>query len=130
MAESRSALRTNVSWRAAILVAPGKIVPAKVINFSLGSIKLQCAHILRDGETYQMMMEVPSRHDASIRTQVICQAKCLYNTLSENEYRAGMKYFEVPAQHDALLQTWSAMPTIRESKKSEASPIPEFSDMV
>jgi hypothetical protein len=130
MAEARSTFRTNVSWRAAILVAPGQIVPAKVINFSLGSLKLQCAHILRDGETYQMMMEVPSRQDASIRTQVICKAKCLYNTLSENEYRAGMKYFEVPAQHDALLQTWGGMPSIRDLNKSKASPIPEFSDMV
>ena len=129
MSEARSAPRINVAWRGAILLAPGKIVPAKVISFSAGALKLQCAHILRDGETYQMMMEVPSKHDASVRTQVICKAKCLYSTLSENEYRAGMKYFEVPAQHEALLQAWGGMPVIKELSKTEG-PINEFPDMV
>jgi hypothetical protein len=130
MSESRSAPRTNVSWRAAILVAPGKIVPAKVTNFSVDALKLQCAHILRDGETYQMMMEVPNKHDASDRTQVICKAKCLYSTLSENEYRAGMKYFEVPAQHDALLHTWGGKPSFKELNKSVASANAATFDMV
>ncbi|MES2049804.1 MAG: hypothetical protein V4447_15490 [Pseudomonadota bacterium] len=133
MAEPRSAPRTNVSWRAAILVAPGQIVAAKVINLSVGSLKLQCPHILRDGETYQMMMEVPSKLDASVRTQVICKAKCLYSTLSDNEYRAGMKYFEVPSQHDALMHAWGGMPTHKDANKSAIVPnasIAEFSDMV
>lgn len=110
MAEARSAPRSNVVWRAAISFAPGKIVPAKVINFSLGGLKLQCARPLRDGETYQMMIEVPSHRDASSRTQVICKAKCMYSTLCDNEYHAGMKYFDVPAEHTALLQSWSGTP--------------------
>lgn len=121
MLDARSVVRTNVSWRAAILVAPGKIVAAKVINFSHGALKLQCAQLLRDGETYQMMMEVPSQHDASVRTQVICKATCLYSTLSENEYRSGMKYLDVPAQHEALLQSWGGTPKHKESNKSAAS---------
>ena len=130
MAEARSTPRTNVVWRAAISVAPGKIVPAKVINFSIGGLKLQCAHPLHNGEIYQMMMEVPSHRDASVRTQVICKAKCMYSTLCDNEYRAGMKYFEVPSQHAALLQSWGGFPTTKELHHSETSPIDESSNMV
>ncbi len=128
MSESRSAPRTNVSWRAAILVAPGKIVPAKIFNFSASGLKMQCAHPLQDGATYQMMMEVPKQGDASARTQVICKAKCLYSTLSENEYRAGMKYFEVPAQHQALLQSWGG--SAINVKPATAAPDECLSDMV
>ena len=130
MVEARATHRTNVAWRAAILISAGKIVPAKVINFSLGGLKLQCAHLLHDGEIYQMMMEVPSHRDASVRTQVVCKAKCLYSTLCDNEYRAGMKYFEVPSQHAALLQSWGGFPTTTELNHSETSPIDESSNMV
>lgn len=130
MVEARATHRTNVVWRAAILISAGKIVPAKVINFSLGGLKLQCAHLLRDGEIYQMMMEVPSHRDASVRTQVVCKAKCLYSTLSENEYRAGMKYFEVPSQHEALLQSWGGTPTVKIVNHSAAEPINDLPDMV
>jgi hypothetical protein len=126
MAEARAVPRTNVSWRAAISISAGKIVTAKVINFSIGGLKLQCVQPLRDGEIYQMMMEVPSERDASIRTQVICKAKCLYSTLCDNEYRAGMKYFDVPSQHAALLQSWGGTPV----NKSVAASITEISDMV
>ena len=111
MAEARAVKRTNVNWPAAVALAPGKIVPAKIINFSIGGLKLQCAHPLHDGETYQMMMQVPSPLDASVRTQVICKAKCMYCSLSDNEYLAGMKYFEVPNEHTQLLQSWSGSPS-------------------
>lgn len=130
MAESRSAPRTNVSWRAAIALAPGKIVPAKVINFSDGALKLQCAHHLRDGEIYQMMMQVPSHRDASVRTEVICKVKCLYSTLSGDEYHAGMKYFEVPSEHTQLLHSWSGLSTIGKAKQSATTPINDLANMV
>lgn len=104
---SRSNSLSNVSWRAAIQIAPGNIIPAKVIGFTHTGIQLQCASLLRDGQTYQMMMEVPDQRDASVRTQVTCKATCLYAILSGNEYRAGMKYFEVQPQHQALLNSWS-----------------------
>lgn len=106
MIDSRSSPRSNVSWRAAILVAPGNIVPAKVLNIAGAGIQLQCAHRLADGQVYQMMMEVPEPKDASQRTQVVCKASCNYTILSGSEYRAGMKLAEVPAQHQALLNNW------------------------
>ena len=106
MSDSRSNPRLSVSWRGAVLFAPGKIIPAKIINFSLGGIQLQCANLLRDGETYQMMMEVPDKRDASKRTQVVCKGKIMYALLSGNEYRAGIKYSGVAAEHHALLESW------------------------
>jgi hypothetical protein len=106
MSEYRSKPRSNVSWRAAILVSEGNIVAAKIVNFSGGGIQLQCPRLLKDGQTYQMMMEVPDQRDASLRTQVVCKATCLYALLSGDEYRAGMKYFEVPVQHRELLESW------------------------
>lgn len=130
MAESRAAPRTNVSWRAAIALLSGKIVPAKVVNFSGGALKLQCAHHLRDGEIYQMMMQVPSHSDASIRTEVICKVKCIYSTLSGNEYHAGMKYFEVPDQHTDLLHFWSGLSITARAQESIATPINELANMV
>jgi hypothetical protein len=130
MAEARSAPRTNVVWRAAIAVMPGKIVPAKIINFSQGGLKLQCLLPLRDGETYQMMMEVPSHRDASVRTQVICKAKCMYSTLCDDAYHAGMKYFDVPSEHTALLQSWNGKPHLAETRQSEPTPIHDSPDMV
>ncbi|WP_162061231.1 hypothetical protein [Undibacterium sp. KW1] len=99
-------MRTNVTWRGAIQVMPGKIVPAKIINFSGTGIQLQCSVALKEKTTYQMMMEVPSPGDASRRTQVVCKATCIYSILSGNEYRAGMKYFEVHEQHRELLAAW------------------------
>lgn len=130
MSEARSVPRINVTWRAAIALAPGNIVQAKVINFSAVGLKLQCAHRLRDGETYQMMMQVPSQGDASVRTQVVCKAKCMYSTLCDNEYLAGLKYFGVPSEHTALLQSWSAQPSIFEARQSVARPITDLPDMV
>ncbi len=106
MIESRSSPRSNVSWRAAILIAPGNIVPAKLMNIAGTGIQLQCAHRLIDGQVYQMMMEVPEPKDASQRTQVVCKATCNYTILSGSEYRAGMKLIEVPSQHQALLNSW------------------------
>jgi hypothetical protein len=106
MSEARLAVRAKVSWRAAILIGPGKIVPAKIIDFSRGGLKLQCGVPLKDGETYQIMMEVPKKLDASSRTKVTCKAKCIYSLLSGDDYCAGMKYFEVPSQFVSLLQNW------------------------
>jgi hypothetical protein len=118
MSEHRSVQRTNVSWRAAIQIAIGQIVPAKVINFSTGGLKLQCANLLKDGQTYQMMMEVPDPRDASLRTQVTCKATCSYSTLSDSVYRAGMKYFEIPAQHQALVDSWCGIVPAKVAKQT------------
>lgn len=107
MSGFRSNSLSNVSWRAAIQIAPGNIIAAKVIGFTHTGLQLQCASLLRDGQTYQMMMEVPDPRDASARTQVTCKATCQYAILSGNEYRAGMKYFEVHPQYQALLNSWS-----------------------
>ena len=104
----RAPLRLKVAWRAAIQIAVGKIVPAKVVNFSVAGIQLQTSVMLKEKQTYQMMMEVPSPNDASARTQVVCKATCLYTILSGSEYRAGMKYFDVPTEHAALLANWQA----------------------
>ncbi|HTD04125.1 hypothetical protein [Undibacterium sp.] len=112
MIDSRSSPRSNVSWRAAVLIAPGNIVPAKVLNIASAGIQLQCAHRLIDGQVYQMMMEVPEPRDASQRTQVVCKASCSYTILSGSEYRAGMKLMEVPPQHQPLLGNWGGRSAI------------------
>lgn len=106
MSDSRNTARANVTWRGAIQVLPGQIVPARIINFTSGSIQMQCSAVLKEKQTYQMMMEVPKPGDASQRTQVVCKATCVYSILSGNEYRAALKYFEVPVQHAALLAEW------------------------
>lgn len=106
MSEHRSFQRTNVSWPAAIQLAAGRIVPAKIINFSTNDLRLQCAVLLKDGQTYQMMIEVPDKDDASLRTKVTCKATCMYAILSDSAYQAGMRYFEVQAQHQALVDSW------------------------
>jgi hypothetical protein len=98
-----------VSWRAAIKLADG-IVPAKVVNIAGTGFQLQCASPLRDGQTYQMMMEVPEPKDASQRTQVVCKASCSYTILSGSEYRAGMRFVEVEPHHHNLLNNWGARP--------------------
>ncbi|MCH8621869.1 hypothetical protein [Undibacterium sp. TS12] len=106
MSDNRNTARSNVTWRGAIQVLPGQIVLAKIINFAAGGIQIQCSVVLKEKQTYQMMMEVPSPRDASQRTQVVCKATCIYTILSGSEYRAGMKYFDVPEQHMALLAEW------------------------
>ncbi|MBC3920246.1 hypothetical protein H8L32_22470 [Undibacterium sp. CY18W] len=106
MSESRTNPRSNVTWRGAIQVVPGKIVPAKIVNFSVSGIQMQCSALLKEKQTYQMMMEVPSPRDASQRTQVVCKATCIYSILSGSEYRAGMKYFDVPLEYIDLLSAW------------------------
>ncbi|MFZ3000181.1 MAG: hypothetical protein WA071_07615 [Undibacterium umbellatum] len=106
MNDPRAATRTNVTWRGAVQVTSGKIVPAKIINFSASGIQLQCTVALKEKQTYQMMMEVPSIGDASRRTQVVCKATCIYSILSGDEYRAGMKYFDVQEQYLKLLASW------------------------
>lgn len=103
--------RSNVSWRAAIKLAEG-IVPAKVVNIAGTGIQLQCASPLRDGQTYQMMMEVPEPKDASQRTQVVCKVSCSYTILSGSEYRAGMRFVELAPQHQSLLSNWGARPAV------------------
>ncbi|MFZ6687208.1 PilZ domain-containing protein [Undibacterium sp. SXout11W] len=106
MSDSRNSPRLSVAWRAAIQVAVGRIVPAKIINFSASGIQLQTSVMLKEKQVYQMMMEVPSHKDASSRTQVVCKATCLYTILSGNEYRAGMKCSDFPPQHRELLESW------------------------
>lgn len=106
MSDNRNSPRANVNWRAAILVAPGQIVPAKIVNFNATGIQLQCSVMLKEKQTYQMMMEVPQQRDASQRTQVVCKATCLYTILSGSEYRAGLRYFDIPLQHEALVGSW------------------------
>ena len=108
MSDSRHSPRSNVTWRAAIQVLPGKIVPAKIVSFTSSSMQMQTSVVLKENQTYQMMMEVPSTSDASQRTQVVCKATCTYTILSGNEYRAGLKYFDFAAQHQALLAEWYA----------------------
>jgi hypothetical protein len=106
MSDSRASSRLPVAWRAAIQVAPGRIVPAKVINFSASGIQMQCAVMLREKQSYQMMMEVPSQRDASSRTRVVFTATCVYTILSGGEYRSGMKCSDYPPEHRELLQSW------------------------
>lgn len=114
MSDSRSNPRSKVSWRAAILLAPGNIVAAKILDFTMAGVQLQCGHVLKEGQTYQMMMEVPSKRDASQRTQVVCKATVRYNILSGNEYRSGMKYFDFAPEHLLLLQSWAGAPVTME----------------
>jgi hypothetical protein len=44
---NRNTPRLPVSWRAAIQVVPGHIVPAKVVNFSATGIQLQTSVMLK-----------------------------------------------------------------------------------
>ena len=106
MSDSRNFPRLAVAWRAAIQVVPGRIVPAKVVNFSAAGIQLQAGIMLKEKETYQMMMEVPARNDASDRTQVVFKATCVYTILSGSEYRAGMKAVSYPPEQRDLLESW------------------------
>ncbi|MFZ6726749.1 PilZ domain-containing protein [Undibacterium sp. MH2W] len=106
MSDSRTSPRLAVAWRAAIQIAAGRIVPAKIINFSAAGIQIQTSVMLREKQTYPMMMEVPSHKDASARTQVVCKGTCQYTILSGNEYRAGMKCTDFPPQHRELLESW------------------------
>mgnify|MGYP003347099311 CR=1 FL=1 len=106
MNDSRASSRLPVAWRAAIQVAPGRIVPAKVINFSSSGIQMQCPVMLKEKQLYQMMMEVPTQRDASNRTRVVFSATCVYTILSGSEYRSGMKAQDYPAEHRELLQSW------------------------
>lgn len=129
MSDPRSNPRLSVSWRGAVLLAPGKIIPAKIVNFSLGGIQLQCANLLRDGETYQMMMEVPDKKDASKRTQVVCKGKIMYALLSGNDYRAGIKYSGVAAEHHALLESWGGKAATPNTAINPSASAPEVAIM-
>lgn len=113
MSEHRSDQRINVSWPAAIQLVPGRIVSAKIINFSTNGLRLQCAVLLKDGQTYQMMMEVPDHRNASLRTKVTCKATCMYVLLSDGAYHAGMRYFDVPTQHQALINSWCGVVPVK-----------------
>ena len=62
--------------------------------------------MLKEKQEYQMMMEVPSRNDASARTQVVFKASCVYTILSGSEYRAGLRAVSFPPEHQELLQSW------------------------
>lgn len=106
MSDSRINLRLAVSWRAAVQVVPGRIVPAKIVNFSAAGIQMQVGVMLKEKQDYQMMMEVPSPRDASARTQVVCKATCIYTILSGSEYRAGLKCLHFPPEHAELLASW------------------------
>ncbi len=106
MSDNRGAQRGNVAWRGAIQLVLGRIVPAKITNFSAGGIQMLSNSLLKEKQNYLIMMEVPSKRDASQRTQVVCKATCIYSILTGNEYRAGLRYFDVPPQHGALLDEW------------------------
>ena len=106
MRESRSLPRLNVNWRGAIMIAPGHIIPLKIVNYSPSGVQVQCNVVLKEQQRYQMMMEVPSKRDASERVQVVGKATCVYTILSGGEYRAGMQQLEIPPEHKALLDAW------------------------
>ncbi len=106
MSDNRSAQRSNVAWRGAIQIAQGRIVPAKITNFSANGLQMLTNSVLKEKQNYLVMLEVPSKRDASQRTQVVCKASCIYSILTGNEYRAGMRYYDLPPQHEALLQEW------------------------
>lgn len=99
---------SNVSWRGAVLIAPEKIVPVKIVNISTDEVLLLSAYLLKDGQTYQMMLEVPDPSDASRRTQVVCKGTVKYAILSGSDYRAGIRYTGVSPEHASLLAHWSS----------------------
>jgi hypothetical protein len=110
MSVAQSNLRatlSNVSWRGAILIAPEKIIPIKIVNISADEILLLSSYLLKDGQSYQMMLEVPDPNDASRRTQVVCNGMVKYAILSGSDYRAGVRYSGVHAEHLSLLAHWS-----------------------
>lgn len=106
MAELRSSPRTHVAWRAAVRLEEAGIVPARVINIANNGVQLQCVSPLRDGASYQVMLEVPTAADAQHRVQILCRVACLYTILSGGEYRSGVKFIEIPAEHKQLLISW------------------------
>ena len=77
MTDARSAPRINVTWRGAIQIAPGKIIAIKVVNFSANGVQFLCPQIVPERVNFQMMIEIPDRRDASRRTQVVLQRRCL-----------------------------------------------------
>lgn len=106
MSDLRISPRVNVNWRGAIQVLPGEVTPVKIINLSSTGIQVQCSAMLQEKLCYELMMEVPDPRDFARRIQVVCKASCIYTVLSGNEYRAGMKFFDVPTNDRALLAKW------------------------
>ena len=51
-----------------------------------------CPQIVPERVSFQMMMEIPDRRDASRRTSSRLQRRRLYCILSGVEYRVGMKF--------------------------------------
>ena len=108
MTDARSAPRINVTWRGAIQIAPGKIIAVKVVNFSANGVQFLCSQIVPERVSFQMMIEIPDRRDASRRTQVVCKGIALYCILSGVEYRVGMKLADIPPQHADLVNSWAS----------------------
>lgn len=110
MSDARSAPRINVTWRGAIQVSQGKIIAIKIVNFSSSGVQFLCPQIVAERGTFQMMIEIPDRRDASRRTQVVCKGMALYCILSGSEYRVGMKISDIPPQHNDLVNSWAGVP--------------------
>lgn len=106
MTDARSIPRINVTWRGAIQISQGKIIAIKVINFSKQGVQFLCSQLVPENMSFQMMIEIPSRNDASRRTQVVCKGSTLYCILSGVDYRVGMKLTDIPPQHTELIDGW------------------------
>ena len=112
MIELRKSPRTNVTWRAAIKLDAGNIVPAKVVNVSATGILLQCAHRVVVNHEYQVMMEVPRiDQPAGVPYQVRCKVVVLHAILSGDFFRIGVKFSELSDLHRNLIAAWLSIAT-------------------
>jgi hypothetical protein len=104
MNDSRSNPRTHVAWRGAVQISKDKIIGVKVVDFSATGAQIMCSISLEEKKIYQIMIEIPTQRNPTIKIQLVCKAKVIYSILSGSEYRIGLKLSEIPATHHKLIQ--------------------------
>jgi c-di-GMP-binding flagellar brake protein YcgR len=112
MIELRRNPRANVTWRGAIKIAEGEVVPVKIVNISSGGLLLHCPRALDPNRKFQIMMEMPGiDQSSSVRHQAPCKVLVMHVRLSGDFYQIGVKFTEISDLHQALFDAWLSITT-------------------
>lgn len=106
MSEQRIQARKNVTWKVAVIV-PGtnQALPARTQDISITGGSIFSPAPLHPGQEYRLIFAVPDSQRTK-HNYVETSAQVVYSTLvgQLNEYRVGMQFKMMSAQHKALLE--------------------------
>lgn len=119
MIELRRSPRINVTWRGMIKVKEGQILPIRAINVSATGLLILSPQALMIDREYHCMLEIPQiDHESKSPFKVPCKVAILHSILSGDAFRVGVRFVDISALHQDLLNAWVSLVSKQDPPKN------------